>query len=123
MIVGVIAMAVVQAPVVEEIDMGAMLHAHVLLAGMAVGMIVGGDARGQFLGLGVGGADFQSMLVDMPVMRVVEVALVQVIDMACVFERLMTAALRMGVAFVRGVEHLVGGGGGSDEGKREGGQI
>lgn len=123
MIVGVIAMAMVQPPVMDEIHVGTMLDAHVLLAVMAVRVIVGGHARSQFLGFGVGGADFQGMLVDMAVMRVVEVAVVQVIDMARMFERLMAAALCMGVAFVRGMEHLVGAGGSSDKGKRESGQI
>ncbi len=123
MIVGVIAVAVVQPPVVDEVDMGAMLDAHVFLAGMAVQVIVGHHAGGQFLGFRIDGADFESVLVDMTVMRVVEVAVVKVIDMARMFERLMTAALRMAMAFVPGMEHLVGGNRGSEKGKREGGQI
>jgi hypothetical protein len=122
-IVGVIAMQVVQPPVMDEIDMIAMLDAHMLLAGMAVPVIVSGDAHGEFLGFGIGIADLDHMLIDMPAMRVVEVAVVEIVDMACMFERLMAAALRMGVAFMRGMDHLVRTSWGGGKGKREGSQV
>lgn len=119
MIVGVVAVAVMQAPVVDEIDMGAVLHRHVLLALMAVGVIVGGDARDQFLAFGVGGADLERMFVDMAVVGVVEVTVVQVIDMARMLERLMAAGLAVGMGFMAGVQHLVGKRGRSEKGQRE----
>ena len=107
MIIGMVAMQVVQAPVMNEIDMGAVLHAHVLFALMAMHVIIAGDGLGQFFGLGIGRADFERVLVDMTGMGVVQVAVVQEIDVTGMFERLMAAALAVGVGIVARVQHLV----------------
>lgn len=107
MIVGVIAVPVMQMPVMDEIHVIAVLDGHVLLARMTVRMIVGGNPSHQFLGLGIGCAHLDRMLVDVAAMRVVEVPVVEVIDMAAVIDRLMAAALGMGMAFMHAVKHFV----------------
>jgi hypothetical protein len=118
-IVGVIAVQVMQPPVVDEIDMGAVLDTDVFLASVAVGMIVARHAGAEFLGLGIGGADVERVFVDMPVMAVVQVAVVEVIDMARMFERLMAAGLAVAVGIVASVKHLVRHGGRGETGECE----
>jgi hypothetical protein len=107
MIVGVIAVPVMQMPVMDEIHVIAVLDGHVLLARMTVRMIVGGNPSHQFLGLGIGCTHLDRVLVDMAAMRVVEVPVVEVIDMTAVIDRLMVAALGMGMAFMPAVKHFV----------------
>jgi hypothetical protein len=102
-----VAMKVVQVPVMDEIHVVAMLHGEMLLALVAVGMAIGGHPDDQFLGIGIGIAHLEDMLVDMPAMRVVKVAIVEVIDMTIVVERLMAAALAVDMAFVTAMQHLV----------------
>jgi hypothetical protein len=106
-IVSVIAVQVMQPPVMDEIDMGAVLNAQMFLARVAVGMIVARHARAEFLGFGIGGADVERVFIDMPVMSMMQVAVVEVIDMARMFERLMAAGLAVGMGIVAGVKHLV----------------
>jgi hypothetical protein len=106
-IIGVIAVQVMQPPVMDEIDMGAVLDAHVFLACVAVGMIVARHAGAQLLGLGIGGADVERVFVDMPVMAVMQMAVVEVIDMTGMFERLMAAGLGVGMGVMASVKHLV----------------
>ena len=119
MVIGVITVNVMQPTIVDEIDMGTVLHAHVLLARMAVGMIVARNAPAQFLSLGVGGADVQRVFVDMPVMAVMQMTVVEIIDMSSMFERLMAASRAMSVAFMPGVQHLVRGKRCGSKGKRQ----
>lgn len=119
MIVGVIAVPVMQMPVMDEIHVIAVLDGHVLLTRMTVRMIVGGNPRHQFLSLGIGRAHLDRVLVDMAAMRVVEVPVVQVIHMAAVIDRLMAAALGMGMALVHAVEHLMGHHRRGNQGKRQ----
>jgi hypothetical protein len=107
MIIGMIAVQVVQPSVMEKIDMGAVLHAHVLFALMAVHVIVTRNGGAEFLGLWIGRADFERVLIDMPGMGVVQVAVMQEIDMARMFERLVAASLAMGVGIMPGMQHLV----------------
>lgn len=119
MIVGVIAMQVMQAPIMDEIDMSTMLHAHVLLTRMTVGMIIGGHTRDQFLGGGIGGADIKSMLVDMTVMAMVQVAIMQIIDMPHMLERLMPAGLTVGMAIMSRMKNLMRESRNGKQGKRQ----
>ena len=107
MIVGVIAVPVMQMPVMHEIHVIAVLDGHMLLARMSMRMIVGGDSRHKFLRIGIGIAHFDHMLIDMAAMRVVQVPVMQVIDMAGVIDGLMAAVLGMGVAIVPAMEHLM----------------
>lgn len=107
MIVGVIAVKVMQPAIMDEIDMGSVLHGQVFFARVAVGMRIGGDMCHQLFRPGIGRTHFQHMLVNMAIMRVVEVAFMQEVDMARMFERLMAADLSMGMAIMPGVKHLV----------------
>lgn len=107
MIVGVVAVNMMQAPIMDEVDMGAVLNALVFFAVMAVGVIVSGDTGAEFLRLGIGGADIKRVLIDMTAMRMVEVAVMQVIDMARVFERLMPAGWPMGMSLMPAVKHFM----------------
>ena len=98
-----IAMLMMQAAIVDEIDVLAVLHRH--LPGPRMG--IARKPRGQFLGIGIGIADLDHVFIDMPVMRVVEMAVVQIVDMAAMIDRLMAAALGVDMAFVPGMEHFV----------------
>jgi hypothetical protein len=117
-IISVIAVQIMQAPIMDEIDVGAVLHAHVLLTGMAVGVIVARHPRDKFLTLGIGGADFERVFIDMAIMPMVEMAVVKVIDMAPVLERLMPTSPAM-LVIVSRVQHLVGGERRCEQGQRE----
>jgi hypothetical protein len=121
MIIGVIAVDMMQPPVMDEIDMAAVLHAHMLFARMAVGVIIAGNARRQLFCVGIGGADIERMFIDVPVMGVMQVAIVEIVDMARMLHRLMRTGLAVGVTFVAGVKHLVRGKGRSGKRKRQGG--
>jgi hypothetical protein len=106
-IIGVIAVQVMQVTVMDEIDMGAVLDAHMLFAGMAVLVVIAGDGGAEFLGLRIGGADLDDVFVDMAVMPMVQVTIMQEVDMAGMFKRLVAAALAMGVAVVAGMQHFM----------------
>ena len=119
MIVGVIAVPMMQMPVMDEIHVIAMLDAQMLFVRMAVRMIVGGDAGHQFLGIGVRSADLDRMLINMPAVGVVKVPVVKIINMAAVIDGLMAAAFGMGMGPVPAVKHLMRHGGRSNQGKRQ----
>jgi len=106
-IVEVVAMLVVEMAVMDEIHMVAMLHARMLFPSMPMRMGIGGDLRNQFLCLGIGVSHFERVFVDVATVGMMEMPVVEVIDMAIVFERLMTAALGMGMAFVPAMEDLM----------------
>jgi len=97
----------VQPPVVDEVDMRTVLDGHVLLAIVTVRMLVPGDPPDQFLGLGIGRADLEGVLVDMAIMPVMEVAIMQEVDMPCMFESLMAARLPVAMAPVSRMKNLV----------------
>ncbi len=107
MIIGVIAVLVVQAAVMDEVDVVAVLHAGMLFARVTMRMRLARYARDKFLGFGVGIGDFKSVFIDMSGVRTVKVAVVEIIDMAGVIDRLMTTALGVGVGLMPGVEHLM----------------
>lgn len=107
MIIGVISVAVVQASIMDEIHVRAVLHHGVFFTIMAVSVRIAGDARNQFFSRGVGSADFDHMLVHMPIVAVVEVAIMQVINMPAMIERGMAAACAMRMAIMRGVDDLM----------------
>lgn len=109
MIIGVIPMAMVQASIMDEIHVCAVLHHGVFFTIMAVGVRIAGDARNQFFSRWVGSAHFDRMLVHMPIMAVVQMAIMQVINMPAMIERGMAAACAMRVAIMRGVDHLMRG--------------
>ena len=98
-----VAVLVMQAAIVDEIDVIAMLHRHLPSPRMGIAR----NPRGQFLGTGIGIADLDHMFIDMPVMRVVEMAVVQIVDMAVMIDRLMAAAPGVDMAFVPGMKHFV----------------
>lgn len=123
MIVGVVAMQVMQPPVIDEVDMSAVLHAHVLLTRVTMGMVIGGHSRGQFLGGGIGGADIKRMLVDMAIMAMVQVAVMQIIDMPRMFERLMPAGLTVGMAIMSRMKNFMRESRNGKQGKRQRGAI
>jgi hypothetical protein len=119
MIVSVIAVHRMQPPVMDEVHMRAMLHHQVLLARMAVGVIVGGDAGDQFLSLGIGGADVDHVFIDMPVVLVVQVAIVEVVDMARMSDGLMAAVSAVSMGIVPAMQHLMRKHRDSGKGKRK----
>ncbi len=107
MIVEVIAVHVMQPSGVDKVDMGAMLHGHVLLTGMAVRVLVSRHPRDQFLGLGIGGGNFKGMLVDMAAIHVVQVPVMEEIDMPVMIQRLMAAGLAVGMGIMPGMQNIV----------------
>jgi hypothetical protein len=122
MIIGVVAVQVMQVPVMDKVGVRAVLDAHMLFARMAVPVLIGGHMGGKLVGLGIGRADLDRVLVNMPVMGVVEVTVVQIVDMAGMFERLMAAAFAMGMAVMAGMQHLMRHGRSGKEGKRQNGE-
>lgn len=120
MIVGVVAMHVMQPPVMDEVDMSTVLRAHVLLTRVTMGVVIGGNARGQFLGGGIGGADIKRMLVDM---AMVQVAVMQIVDMPLMFERLMPAGLTVGMAIMSRMKNFMRESRNGKQGKRQCGAI
>ena len=109
MIIGVIPMAMVQASIMDEIHVRAVLHHGVFFTIMAMGVRIAGDARYQFFSRGVGSADFNRMLVHMAIVAVVQMAIMQVINMPAMIERGMATACAMRVAIMRGMDHLMRG--------------
>jgi hypothetical protein len=107
MVVDMIAMHKMQAAIMDEVDMRAVLHGHMLFARVAMRVSVCRHPGDQFLGLGIGGADIERMLIEMAVMREMEVAIVQIIDMARMGDGDMAAFGAVEVAFMSGMEHLM----------------
>jgi hypothetical protein len=106
-IVDVIAMGMVQPSIVNKVDMRPVLNARMFLAGMAVGMVIGGYPSHQFLAFGMGGADLQRVLIEVPGMRVMQMAIMQEIDMAAVLDRLMAASFAVSMGIVPRMDDFV----------------
>ena len=106
-IVNVIAMHMVQPPVVDEVGMRSVLDGGVFLPGMPMGVVIGGHPRHQLLAFGMGRADLQRMLVKVPGVGAMQVAIVEKINMAAVLDRLMAASLAVGVAIVARMDHFM----------------
>ena len=101
MIVAVVAMRVVQMPRDQIIDVVAVRHRVVPAGGtmyvtglVATAAMVGGAA------VGVIARDLDHMLVDVIFVRVMKVAIVQIVDMAAVMDGLMAATRPMPVGMV-----------------------
>lgn len=116
-----VAVLVMQVPVMDEVDMVPVLHGLVLFARMAMRMRLTRHTRDQFLGLGVRVADIEHMFIDMPAMPMMKMAIVEIVDVTRVVDGLMAAALGVGVTVMRSVEHLVCERGSGKEGKRQSG--
>ncbi|MFM7379366.1 MAG: hypothetical protein ACKO1O_14760 [Erythrobacter sp.] len=117
MIVEMIAVLVMQVAIVDEIDVVAVLHGHLPSPRMGIAC----EPRAQFLGIGIGIADFDYVFIDVPVMRVVEMTVVQIVDMALMIDRLMAAALGVDMAFVPGMKHFMRKNRCCNKGKRQSG--
>ena len=91
MIVAVVAVRMVQVAVHKVIDMIAMWHGFVAATGSVdvAGFVAAAGCRAT---IGVRGAHFDDMFIDVIAMRVMEVAVVQVIDMSLVFHSGVAAA-------------------------------
>jgi hypothetical protein len=107
MIINVVAVYMVEPPLVDEIGMRPVLNARMLLTGVAVGMVIRGHPRHQFLAFRMGGANLQRVLIKMPGMRVMQVAIMEKIDMAAVLDRLMATSLAVGMAVVASMDHFM----------------
>ena len=103
MVVAVVTVRMVQMAIDEVIDVVAMRHRFVAAAGamhVAVAVMVGGaDVR-------VGGADGDGVFIDVVAVRVVQVAVVQVINVAFVLDGGVAAACAV-LVFVVGVVRFV----------------
>lgn len=107
MVVDVIAMHMVQPPVVDEVGMRPVLNARMFFARVTMGMVICGHPRDQFIAFGMGRADLQRVFVKVPGMGVMQVAIVEKIDMAAMLDRLMTAGLAVGMAIVARMDHFM----------------
>ena len=93
MVVAVIAMRVMQVILDAIVDVVAVRHRVVAAARpMHMARVMPGAAMVGGAAVGIGARYFDHMLVDMPLMRVVQVAVVQIIDVAVMADRLMAAA-------------------------------
>lgn len=101
MVVAVIAVRVVQMATYQVIDMIAMRH-RLMTAARAVHMSCGVAVTlvAWCAALGVIGVHRQTVLVDMIAVHMVQVTIMQVVDMAIVLDRRMTAARLVLVAVV-----------------------
>ena len=98
-------MAVVQAPIHQIIDMIAVWHGFVAAARpVHMGTVGGGMAA-----IGIGGTDSDHMLVHMIAVRMVEMAIVQIIGVAIVADRRVATArpVHMVVAGMNSAAHEV----------------
>lgn len=125
MIVHVIAMDEMEPPIMDVIHVIAMLDSGVFLAIMPVHVIIGRDHVCEFLGDRIGRGNLKRVFVVMPTMRRVKMTVMQVIDMAGMFERHMAAILAMRMIIMARMKDLVRIGtrserGGSNGEKREG---
>lgn len=107
MIVDVIAVHVMQPVAMDEVGMRPVLNRRMFLTGMAMGMVIGGHARHQFLAFGMSGADLERVFVKVPCVGVMQVAVMQKIDMAAMLDRLMAASLAVSMGIVAGVDHFM----------------
>ena len=92
-VVAVVAVRVVQVAIDEVIDVVAMWHRFVAAAGAVdvSGFVAAAVVVGR-AGVRVGGADGDAVFIDVVAMRVVQVAVVQVIDVAVVLDGGVAAA-------------------------------
>ena len=106
MIVHVVAVRMMQLAIVDVIEVIAVLDLHMLVHG---GMVVVGmdHMLDQLFGSGMAGVDGKAMLVLMPIMRGVHMAIVQVIDMAFMFDRLVAAFCAVGVIAMVSVDNVM----------------
>ncbi len=107
MIIGVIAVAVMQPPVVDIIHVRAVLHHGVLLTRMAVGMGIAGDTGDKLFIRRIGRCHFECMFIDMAVVAGVKVPVMQVIDMPAMIERGVAASTTVGMAGMVGMDHVM----------------
>lgn len=122
MIVSVVTVDMVQATIMDEVHMRAMLHRHMLLALMAVHVIIGADNLGQFMRARMGCTDCQSVLINVPFMRAVKMAVVQEVDMAVMLKHGMAAIDGMLMSGVIGMDHFMRKGSGRKHGNGCGGE-
>lgn len=108
MVVAVVVMGLVQPPVDQEVDVVAMGH-RLVAAAWAVGMSVVVAAGRLGVPSGVGVADRDHVLVHVVVVRAMQVAVVQVVDMVLVAHH-GVAALRPVDVVVRFVSGMIMGG-------------
>ena len=106
-VVDVIAMDMMQPPVVNEVGVRSVLNARMFLARVPVGMVIRRHPRHQLLAFGMGRADLQRVLVKVPGVGVMQVAVMQKVDMAAVLDCLMAASLAMGVGIVARMDHFM----------------
>jgi hypothetical protein len=116
MIVSVIAVDMVQATVMDEIHVRAMLHHHMLFTIMAVHMIIGGNDLRKLMRARMGCTDRQSVFVDMPFVRAVKMAVVQKVDMTVMLKHGMAAIDGMLMPGVIGMDHFMRKGSGRKHG-------
>lgn len=102
-------MAKMQPAVMDIVHMRAVLHHGVFFTLVPMGVIITGDTGYQLFVRRIGGADFERVLINMAIMHLVEVAIVEVIDMAAMIDRSMTACGPMGMGIMRGMDHLMRG--------------
>lgn len=107
MVVAMVAVRMMQVAVDKEVDMVAVRHGLVAAARpVPVALIVtGADVIGR-AGAGIAGAHLEDMLVDMAAVRVMEMAVVQIVDVITMLDRSMAAGWAMLVRVV-GVNLMV----------------
>ena len=85
-------MRMMQMTLDAKVDVVAMRHRVMAAAGpMHMGRLMAGAAMVGGAAVGIGAGHFDQMLVDMAFMRVVQVAVMQVVDMRAMPDRLMAA--------------------------------
>ncbi len=101
MVVAMVAVRMMQVAVDKEVDMVAVRHGLVAAARpVPVALIVtGADVIGR-AGAGIAGAHLEDMLVDMAAVRVMEMAVVQIVDVITMLDRSMAAGWAMLVRVV-----------------------
>ncbi len=107
MIIGVIAVTVVQPAIVDIVHVRAVLHHGMFFARMTMRVIIRGDSGDELFIGRIGRRHLQRVFIDMAAMRIVEVAIVQIIDMASMIERDMAASIAVGMGFMPGVDHFM----------------
>jgi hypothetical protein len=106
-IIGVIAVAIMQPAIMHIIHVRAVLHHGVFFTLVPVGMIIAGDAGDQLFVSRIDGADGDGVFINMAIMALMKMAIVEVINMPLVIERGMAASCPMGMGIVARVNHFV----------------
>ena len=101
MIVAVVAMGVMQMPVDEIVDVIAMRHRFVAAAGPVdmIGLMTGA-AMLRRAGIGIPRRDIDLMLVDVILMRMMQMTVMQIVDMIAMAQRDVTAARTVRMAMI-----------------------